>query len=186
MDELMRRRFEATAIPFMGVVYDASYRMTGDAADAQDITQETFLRAFRSFHSFEAGTNLRAWLLRIAYNVSCNDYRRRMRMPRVDPVGEEDDLVAELPSSDPGPEEEALRRLDREALHRALAQLPDPFRDAVTLVEIHGLSCAEAGEVMGTPRGTVLSRLHRARGRLRQILVTQAQAAEAGEHAKAS
>src|SRR4029453_19433137 len=95
----------------------------------------------------------------VPHTVSGNDHRRRMRMPRVDPVGEEEDLVAELPSKDPGPEEQALRLLDREALHRALAQLPDPFRDAVTLVEIHGLSCAEAGEAMGAPRGTLLSRL---------------------------
>jgi len=186
MNELTSKRFEATALPYLGVVYDYAYRLTSDPTEAQDVTQETFLRAFRSFESFEPGTNCRAWLLRIAYNVSCNDYRRRVRMPRADPVDNETDLVADLVSDAPGPEEQVLRLLDREALHRALEQLPDPFRDAVTLVEIHGLSCAEAGEVMGTPRGTVLSRLHRARGRLRQLLVLQAQAVEAGERAKAS
>ncbi|HYT26159.1 MAG TPA: sigma-70 family RNA polymerase sigma factor [Actinomycetota bacterium] len=188
MNELTRRRFEATALEFLGPVYDYAYRLTSDSSEAQDLTQETFLRAFRSFDSFQPGTNCRAWLFRIAYNLSCNDYRRRLRMPRVDQVDKHADLFADLASDAPGPEEQVLRLLDGEALHRALAELPDRFRDAVILVEIHGLSCAEAGEVMGTPRGTVLSRLHRARGRLRQLLAVQAQdrAVEAGECAKAS
>jgi RNA polymerase sigma-70 factor, ECF subfamily len=193
MNELTRRRFEATALELLGPVHDYACRLTGDSTEAQDLTQETFLRAFRSFDTFQPGSNCRAWLFRIAYNLACNDHRRRRRMPRVEQVGKDSDLLAELASDAPGPEEQVLRLLDGEALHRALAELPDRFRDAVILVEIHGLSCAEAGEVMGTPRGTVLSRLHRARGRLRRLLApgpvddqVEDRAVEVGERARAS
>lgn len=166
-------RFETTALPFLDVVYDSVLRLTGDPTAAQDLTQETFLRAFRAFDSFEPGSNCRAWLLRIAYNAFCNDYRKRRRFPEAQPVDDDTDLLAEQPAEQPGPEEEALRLLDHEALHRALAQLPEDFRMAVTLVDIHGLTCAEAAQVMGTPRGTVLSRLHRARGHLRRRLLPE-------------
>jgi RNA polymerase sigma-70 factor, ECF subfamily len=166
-------RFEAVALPFIDVVYDSALRLTGDPTAAQDLTQDTFLRAFRAFDSFEPGSNCRAWLLRIAYNAFCNDYRKRRRFPQAHPVDDEADLLAEQPTEHPGPEEQTLRLLDQEALHRALAQLPEDFRMAVTLVDIHGLTCAEAAQVMGTPRGTVLSRLHRARGRLRRLLLPE-------------
>jgi len=169
--ESTTHRFEATALPFLDVVYDSLLRLTGDPVAAQDLTQETFLRAFRSFGSFTPGSNCRAWLLRIAYNLFCNDYRQRRRLPEARPVDGGPDPLDELVAGEPGPEDRALRLLDHEALHRAIARLPDGFRMAVTLVDIHGLSCAEAAEVMGTPRGTVLSRLHRARGRLRRLLI---------------
>ena len=165
-------QFEAVALPHLDVVYSTTLRLVGDPAAAQDLTQETFLRALRSFHTFKPGTNCRAWLLRIAYNLFCNDYRRR-QLRTAYPAAEDSDPLAELPASDPGPEEQALRQLDEEALYRALAELPESFRVAVTLVEIQGLSCEEAAMVMGTPRGTVLSRLHRARARLRQLLLPE-------------
>jgi RNA polymerase sigma-70 factor (ECF subfamily) len=169
--ESVSQRFEATALPFLDVVYDSVLRLTGDPVAAQDLTQETFLRAFRSFASFTPGSNCRAWLLRIAYNLFCNDYRRRKRLLQAEPAEGGPDPLGELAAGEPGPEERALRLLDHEALHRALARLPEDFRMAVTLVDIHGLSCAEAASVMGTPRGTVLSRLHRARARLRRLLI---------------
>ncbi len=166
------QRFEDTALPFLDVVYDSALRLTGDPSAAQDLTQETFLRAFRSFGSFRAGTNCRAWLLRIAYNLFCTDYRRRRRLPEL-AVSDGIDPLGDLATAEPGPEEAALRLLDSEALYRAMERLPVDFRMAVTLVDIHGLTCSEAAEVMGTPRGTVLSRLHRARVRLRGLLVPE-------------
>ena len=172
MIESSRQRFEDTALPFLDVVYDSALRLTGEPSAAQDLTQETFLRAFRAFASYKDGTNCRAWLLRIEYNLFCSDYRRRRRLPEL-PAGDGADPLDGLADADPGPEEAALRLLDSEALHRAMERLPDDFRIAVTLVDIHGLTCAEAAHVMGTPRGTVLSRLHRARGRLRRMLVPE-------------
>ena len=167
------RRFEATALPYLDVVYDSALRLTGEPAAAQDLTQETFLRAYRSFASFRPGSNCRAWLLRIAYNTFCTEYRRRGRLPEAQPLEDGSDPLDQLATGESDPEEAVLRLLDHEALHRALTQLPEGFRMAVVLVDIHGLSCAEAAEVMGTPRGTVLSRLHRARARLRALLVPE-------------
>jgi RNA polymerase sigma-70 factor, ECF subfamily len=181
MRQATRERFEETALPFIDVVYDSVLRLTGDPANAQDLTQETFLRAFRSFDTFQAGSNCRAWLLRIAYNLFCNDYRKRRRLPEAFTADGDTDPFDELATDEPGPEEAAIRLLDHESLHWALAQLPEEFRTAVTLVDIHGLSCAEAAEVMGTPRGTVLSRLHRARGRLRKLLIPEMKPVDADD-----
>ena len=183
MIESSSQRFEDTALPFLDVVYDSALRLTGDPSAAQDLTQETFLRAFRAFGSFQPGSNCRAWLLRIAYNLFCTDYRRRRRLPEVPAAVYLDGAnpLEELVALEPGPEEAALRLLDSEALHRALDLLPDEFRTTVTLVDIHGLSCSEAATVMGTPRGTVLSRLHRARVRLRRLLVPELRRVDADE-----
>src|SRR5829696_6414285 len=142
----------------MNALYDAALRLAGDQATAQDLTQETYLRALRSFGTFTPGTNSRAWLLRIQYNLFCTQYRRGRRMPLV--------------WLDEGEADPALE-LDREAVRRAIARLPEDFRMAVTLVDIHGLSCAEAATVMGVPRGTILSRLHRARRRLEAMLLPE-------------
>jgi RNA polymerase sigma-70 factor, ECF subfamily len=165
--------FEATAVPHMDAVYDAALRLAGDPASAQDLTQETFLRALRSFGTFRAGSNCRAWLLRIQYNLFCTQYRRGRRMPLVPLDDDADDRALELPSFEPGPEEQTVRELDREAVRRAIARLPEDFRMTVVLVDIHGLSCAEAATVMGVPRGTILSRLHRARRRLEPMLLPE-------------
>jgi RNA polymerase sigma-70 factor (ECF subfamily) len=166
----LRDAFEETALPHHDVVYRANLRVTGDPATAQDLTQETYLRAFRSFSSFQSGTNCRAWLLQIAHNVFCRDYRQRKRIIWRTADDEEFDQLALVPGQMPDPEEEVLRQLDRDELRHALAQLPETFRTAIVLVELQGLSCEEAAAVMGTPRGTVLSRLYRGRARLRQIL----------------
>jgi RNA polymerase sigma-70 factor (ECF subfamily) len=164
--------FEATAVPHMDTLYDAALRLTGERAAAQDLTQETMLRALRSFSTFQAGTNCKAWLLRIQYNLFCTQYRKDRRLPLVwlDSPGEPS---VEPPSYEPGPEEQAVRELDRESVRRAIAVLPEDFRIAVTLVDIYGLSCAEAAGVMGVPRGTILSRLHRARRRLERLLTPE-------------
>jgi RNA polymerase sigma-70 factor, ECF subfamily len=167
------QEFEAATVPHMNALYDAALRLAGDQATAQDLTQETYLRALRSFGTFEPGTNSRAWLLRIQYNLFCTQYRRGRRMPLVWLDEGEADPSLDLPSAEPGPEEEAVRRLDREAVRRAIAQLPEDFRVTVTLVDIDGLTCAEAATVMGVPRGTILSRLHRARRRLEAMLLPE-------------
>src|SRR6266704_1898889 len=112
----------------------------------------------------------RAWLLQIAHNVFCRDYRQRKRMTWRTVDDDDFDQLALVPGQMPDPEEEVLRQLDRDELRHALAQLPETFRTAIVLVELQGLSCEEAAAVMGTPRGTVLSRLYRGRARLRQIL----------------
>jgi len=166
-------RFEATALPLHDSIYRANLRLTGDPVAAQDLTQETYLRAFRSFESFQAGTNCRAWMLQIAHNVFCRDYRGRRRITYRTANEDDVDVLAQFRADVPSPEEEALRQLDREALQRALAKLPEPYRVAVTLVELQGLSCEEAAAVMGTPKGTVLSRLYRARARLRRLLLSE-------------
>lgn len=165
--------FEAATVPHMNALYDAALRLAGDQATAQDLTQETYLRALRSFGTFTPGTNSRAWLLRIQYNLFCTQYRRGRRMPLVWLDEGEADPALDLPSAEPGPEEETVRELDREAVRRAIARLPEDFRMAVTLVDIHGLSCAEAATVLSVPRGTILSRLHRARRRLEAMLLPE-------------
>jgi len=164
--------FEATAVPHMDTLYDAGLRLTGDRAAAQDLTQETMLRALRSFSTFEPGTNCKAWLLRIQYNLFCTQYRKERRLPLVW-LDSSDEPTVEPASFEPSPEEQAVRELDRESVRRAIARLPDEFRIAVTLVDIHGLSCAEAAAVMSVPRGTILSRLHRARRRLEAMLLPE-------------
>lgn len=164
--------FEATAVPHMDTLYDAALRLTGERATAQDLTQETMLRALRSFSTFKPGTNCKAWLLRIQYNLFCTQYRKDRRLPLVW-LDSPDEPAVEPPSYEPGPEEQAVREMDRESVRRAIALLPEEFRTAVTLVDIHGLSCAEAAKVMGVPRGTILSRLHRARRRLERLLTPE-------------
>ena len=169
----MHERFEATALPLHDSIYRANLRMTGDPVMAQDLTQETYLRAFRAFDSFQAGTNCRAWMLQISHNLFCRDYRGRKRITYRSAADDDVDVLAQFRADVPNPEEEALRQLDREALRRAISKLPEPYRVAVTLVELQGLSCEEAAAVMGTPKGTVLSRLFRARERLRRLLLSE-------------
>jgi RNA polymerase sigma-70 factor, ECF subfamily len=167
------QEFEAATVPHMNALYDAALRLAGDQATAQDLTQETYLRALRSFGTFEPGTNSRAWLLKIQYNLFCTQYRRGRRMPLVWLDEGEPDPALELPSPEPGPEEQTVRELDREAVRRAIARLPEDFRMTVTLVDINGLTCAEAAGVLDVPRGTILSRLHRARRRLEAMLLPE-------------
>jgi RNA polymerase sigma-70 factor (ECF subfamily) len=156
----------------MDTLYDAALRLTGDRTAAQDLTQETMLRALRSFSTFAPGTNCKAWLLRIQYNLFCTQYRKERRLPLVW-LDSSDEPTIEPPSFEPGPEEQAVRELDRESVRRAIARLPEEFRTAITLVDIHGLSCAEAAAAMSVPRGTILSRLHRARRRLETMLLPE-------------
>lgn len=154
-------RFESDALPHLRSLYGAAYRMTRNAHDAEDLVQETFLRAYRGFDKFEAGTNIRAWLFTILHRVRTDAFRRAGRSPRTV------ELVGDGPATPPA--QDALA-LGGEEVERALAGLPEPFRVAVILRDVEELSYDEIARVLDIPIGTVMSRIHRGRGQLRAAL----------------
>lgn len=170
-------RFEREVVPFLGQLYPAALRMTRNPADAEDLVQETSVKAYAAFHQFRSGTNIKAWLFRILANTFINGYRKRRREPRQAIYADFDGW--QLPAGAPGAvarsaEAEALDRLPDSEILRALRDLPEEFRVAVYLADIEGYAYKEIAAIMGTPIGTVMSRLHRGRGRLRDKLAPHA------------
>jgi RNA polymerase sigma-70 factor (ECF subfamily) len=169
-------RFQRDALPLLDSLYGAALRMTRNPADAEDLVQETMLRAYRAFDRFEEGTNLKAWLFRILTNAYINIYRKRQREPQKvsqDQI-EDFDLYQELKDHDPTlgqtPESIFLDALVDSDILAAIDDLPEQFRLAVVLSDIEGFSYAEMAEIMDVPMGTVMSRLHRGRRALQKRL----------------
>jgi RNA polymerase sigma-70 factor (ECF subfamily) len=177
----LRARFEREVLPLLPSLYGAALRMTRNPADAEDLVQEVVLRAFRGFAGFQEGTNLKAWLYRILTNTFINDYRKRQREPATveGPEDVEDWYLFDrlgAANVERSAEEEVLDRLPDEDVKRALESLPERFRLPVLLADVEGFSYREIAEIMETPIGTVMSRLHRGRKALEKVLWETARA----------
>ncbi|MGX1791398.1 sigma-70 family RNA polymerase sigma factor [Microbacterium sp. NPDC055312] len=174
-----RRDFEEQAIPFMDQLYAAAMRMTRNPADAADLVQETFVKAYAAWSSFTPGTNLKAWLYRILTNTYINIYRKRQREPFQGTIDELEDWQlggAESTTATHGrsAEAEAIDRMPASVVKDALQEVPEDFRLAVYLADVEGFSYQEIADIMKTPIGTVMSRLHRGRRMLRELLADYA------------
>jgi RNA polymerase sigma-70 factor, ECF subfamily len=173
-DDDLEARFEAEALPLLNGMYSAAFRLTRNAADAEDLIQETFLRAYRGFHQFEEGTNLKAWLYRILMNTFINSYRKKQREPQTISDEEVEDwyLYSKMAErgAEPSAETSVIESLPDEDVQEALSSLPDQFRIAVLLADVEGFSYKEIAEITGVPIGTVMSRLHRGRRALEKRL----------------
>jgi RNA polymerase sigma-70 factor (ECF subfamily) len=171
-------RFERDALVFTDQLYAAALRYTKNPEDARDLVQDTYLKAFTSFHQFEEGTNLRAWLYRVLTTTFINTYRKDQRRPQVSQAELEDWQLAEAQShtSDLGKsaEAEALENLPDNDIKRALQEIPEEFRMVVYLADVEGFSYKEIAEIVGIPAGTVMSRLSRGRKQLREKLADYA------------
>lgn len=175
-----RRQFEEQALPYMDQLFGAAMRMTRNPSDAADLVQETFVKAFQAFGQFQQGTNLKAWLYRIQTNTFINIYRKKQRNPYEGTIDELEDWQlggAESITqsvSTRSAEAEAIDHLPDSAVKDALQSIPEDFRLAVYFADVEGFSYQEIADIMKTPVGTVMSRLHRGRRMLRELLADYA------------
>ena len=172
-------RFEREAMPLLDQMYSAALRTTRNPTDAEDLVQETYAKAFAAFHQYRPGTNLKAWMYRILTNTYINTYRKKQRQPLESDAAEVEDyhLARAAQHSSTGlrsAEAEALDHLPDSDVTRALASIGEDFRLAVYLADVEGFAYKEIAEIMDTPIGTVMSRLHRGRKQLRELLTDYA------------
>jgi RNA polymerase sigma-70 factor (ECF subfamily) len=169
-------QFSELAMEYMPALYSAALRMTRNPADAEDLVQETYLKAYRGFGTFTEGTNLKAWLYRILTNTYINSYRAAKRRPEIADVEDVEDLYLYRRLSNEGPdagrsaEDEVLESLTDDEVKSALESLPDNFRMAVLLADVEGFSYQEIADITEVPIGTVMSRIHRGRKALQKAL----------------
>jgi RNA polymerase sigma-70 factor (ECF subfamily) len=167
--------FEADAMQYAPQLYSAALRMTRNPADAEDVVQETYLKAYRAYDTFEAGTNLKAWLYRILTNTYINKYRKQQRRPSEVELGELQDLylykrLGEQSGATQSAEQDVLDEFVDSDVKQALESLPEHFRMPVLLADVEGFSYKEIAEILDIPIGTVMSRLHRGRKALQKKL----------------
>jgi RNA polymerase sigma-70 factor, ECF subfamily len=171
-----RVRFEEDALALADQVYRVARGLVGSREEAEDLVQDTYARAFRSWQQFTPGTNLRAWLLRILTNLNIDRARRQRRRPETQPLEEGDYFLynkLEQQAGQPLEEEEVVERLSQHDIVSALSAVPHDFRDVLVLVDIGDFSYADAAQILDIPVGTVMSRLHRARRVLKRELADQ-------------
>lgn len=178
-DSARSQLFEEQAMEHIDKLYAHAMRKTGNSADANDLVQETYLKAFAAFDQFQQGTNIKAWLHRILENTYINQYRKQKNQPYYSPLEDlEDwqlgDAESRTATSSRSAEAEAIDHLPASAIKDALQALPEDFRAAVYLVDVEGYSYQEVADIMDTPTGTVMSRLHRGRKLLREQLADYA------------
>jgi RNA polymerase sigma-70 factor (ECF subfamily) len=175
-----RVRFEEEALALADQVYRVARHLVGSKEEAEDLVQETYARAFRSWRSFTPGTNLRAWLLRILTNLNIDRGRRSQRAPDIQPLDEGDyllnDRLAESTGDGTGEAQRVVDRLSQDDVVSALSAVPHDFRDVIVLVDLGDFSYADAAQILDIPIGTVMSRLHRGRRILKREMAEAATA----------
>ena len=171
-----RGEFEEEALVHAEQLYRIALRLTGSPQAAEDLVQDTYLRAFRSWQSYKPGTNLAAWLATILRNANLDELRRQSRRPVQEPLDDDGDyyLYNRLAESSPQPQDEVLARLSGNAIVSAVGDLPPNFREVVVLVDVGDFSYADAADILGIPIGTVMSRLYRGRRLLKRALADHA------------